>query len=118
LGLHTIQFIQFYFPGPEGVLSLIDKDYIREKRYQRDVADIVFLHQENLNEELYNFLLGLGYSRKDIRFIREVDRVNVTAREASQFGTWDFYTQELVEDVLNKDELLFEVFPEYGVVPA
>ena len=56
LGYQTIQFIQFYFPDPEYVLKMIDEDYIQQKRYLNDMAEITFLHQENLNSELYDFL--------------------------------------------------------------
>ncbi len=113
LGLHTIQFIQFYFKEPEEVLSIIDNDYIKQKMYLTDMAEIIFLHQENLNEELYEFLLGVGYPKKDISFIKEHKKVNVTARESNEMEFNNFYTKELVEDILEKDRLLFELFPEY-----
>lgn len=113
LGIHTIQFIQFYFPAPEHVLSTIDDDYVRQKRYLEDMAQVAFLHQENLNEELHQFLLNVGYPQEDIHFIREAGRINVTSREENQRNRDQFYTPELVNDVLLKDRLIFEIFPEY-----
>jgi hypothetical protein len=113
LGLLTIQFIQFYFMEPENVLRKIDKDYIETKQYQHDMAQVTFLHQENLNEELYTFLLRMGYRDPDIRFIREAERINVTEKrdEASNLG--EFYTPELCTKILARESLLFELSPEY-----
>ena len=114
LGLFTIQFIQFYFKEPDSVLRRIDDGYISHRRYLADIAPITFLHQENLRAELYEFLLSLGYSEEKIRFILEAEGVNVTDRENDQRQLENFYTRQLVEEILQKDRLLFELFPEYG----
>jgi hypothetical protein len=113
LGVQTIQFIQFYFKEPETVLREIDHDYIEQKQYLHDMAQVVFLHQEKLNKDLYEFLLGFGYPKEDIDFIQKEDKVNVTPRAVDQLKASEFYTQELVKDILEKDRLLFELFPEY-----
>ncbi|RMD66615.1 hypothetical protein D6833_01285 [Candidatus Parcubacteria bacterium] len=113
LGLHTIQFIQFYFKEPERVLSTIDDDYIQRKQYLADMAPVVFLHQENLNRELCQFLTDMGYPQEDIRFIREAERVNVTDRPCDQYKPDRFYTPELIQDILARDRLLFDIFAEY-----
>lgn len=34
------------------------------------MPDIFFIHQENLNFELYNFLLNIDYPNNDISFIK------------------------------------------------
>lgn len=113
LGLSTIQFVQSYFREPENVLGTIDDDYIKQRRYRADMGQVVFLHQENLREELYQFLLSVGYPEEKSRFILEAKKVNVTPRTGDQLQIEGFYTQELVEDILKKDRLLFELFPEY-----
>jgi len=47
LGVHTVQFIQFFFRDPEKTLREIDHDYIDNKRYLGDMADIHLLEQPN-----------------------------------------------------------------------
>lgn len=113
LGRSTIQFIQFYFPDPARVLELLDDAYIEEARYRDDMANITFLHQENLNQELYDFLLGLGYPARQLDFIRHAEKLNITPRTEDQKKLRDFYTPALVEQIYARDKLLFDIFPEY-----
>lgn len=113
LGYHTIQFIQFYFYNPDKVLSNINFDYISEQNYRRDMAKVTFLHQENLNQELFDFLLQEGYPEKDITFIKDANRVNETPHELKKKDIIRFYTKDVLEDLLQRDRLLFEIFPEY-----
>lgn len=113
LGFYTIQFIQFFFREPEKTLRLIDGDYLKQKRYLHDMAEVVFLHQENLNGELYDFLRSLGYPERDIGFIRNAEKVNVTPRGDNQRRWEDLCSEDLRADILNKDRLIFELFPEF-----
>ena len=113
LGLNTIQFIQFFFREPERTLKLIDEDYIETRRYLDDMADVVFLHQEDLNNELCDFLLHMGYAEADVGFIRNAERVNVTPRAGGQYRWEQLCPEDLQEDILNKDRLIFDIFPEY-----
>jgi hypothetical protein len=117
LGLHTIQFIQFHFKNPRQALQEIDDAYLDQRRYLDSVAPIVFLHQENLSQELYEFLLSCGYSSSHIGFLLESERVNVTPRDTEQQRLENFYTPELVQSVLERDRLLFDMFPEYRSNP-
>jgi hypothetical protein len=110
LGLHTIQFIQFYFKEPERVLSEIDDDYIEQERYVQDMADVIFLRQRKLNQDLYQFLLNKGYPEADIRFIREAERVNTTSGRSDRANWKGFYTPALIAEVLKKDRLIFKLF--------
>ena len=77
------------------------------------MAEIVFLHQENLNSELYEFLLYVGYPKNKITFIKNANRVNITPRERDEQDLASFYTRELLQDVLRRDKLIFEIFSEY-----
>lgn len=115
LGYHSIQFIQFYFPDPAETLKRIDNTYMKQRRCLGDMADITFLHQENLATELYNFLLSLGYPEASIDFIRHAKRVNVTPRHAHSLRWQGFYSEELIETIRNRDQLLFDLFPEYRI---
>jgi hypothetical protein len=114
IGYETIRFIDFYFMDPKEVLVKLDDECSDNKKYADDLPDIVFLHQENLNNELLDFLSSLGYPQKDIAFIKKAQRINVTHREYNQFAAHDFFSQEMTVDVQRKDRLLFALFPEYA----
>jgi hypothetical protein len=113
-GYETNRFVKFYFKDPEAVLAKLDDGYIRSKKFKRDLPEITFLHQEDLNNELHSFLLGFGYPEKDINFIRDAEKINVTFREQNQLALDDFFPPDLKEKVLKKDKLLFALFPEYA----
>ncbi|MBN2147351.1 MAG: sulfotransferase family 2 domain-containing protein [Anaerolineales bacterium] len=113
LGVNTIQFIQFYFPYPQTVLTRIDEDYITEKHYTDDMPTIRFLHQENLNQELHAFLANCGYPQQKIAFLRNAKRINVSQRGKNQQMRTDFITSDLAEQIYKRDRLLFDLFPEY-----
>lgn len=113
LGVNTIQFIRFYFKEPERVLSEIDDEYITNRSYQEEMVPITFLHQERLNDELFQFLLTMGYSQKKIQFIKDAEPINVTKRKRDQQSLDRFYTEELRQNILKRDRLLFKIFPEY-----
>jgi hypothetical protein len=114
VGYETKRFVKFYFKDPEAVLAELDDDYVRSERFKRDLPEITFLHQEDLNNELHSFLLGLGYPEKDIDFIREAEKINVTHRDKNQLALDDFFPADLKQKVLKKDRLLFTLFPEYA----
>lgn len=114
VGYETIRFVKFYFSDPQEALLNFNNEYIEDKKYRDDLPDIIFLHQEDLNNELFDFLLSIGYSQKDIVSIKMAQRVNVTHREYNQLAVHDFFSQEMKEDVREKDRLLFALFPEYA----
>jgi hypothetical protein len=115
LGFHTIQFIQFYFRKPASVFQRINEDYISQKKYLKDMGEVTFLHQERLNNELFNFLREMGYPKEDIDFILKKDRINVTASgiDSNEVCHKRFYTDSLLKRIFNEDRLLFDLFPEY-----
>lgn len=117
LGMYTIQFINFFFPEPNEIFQAIDHEYILQKRAREHLPEISFLHQESLGQELYQYLLSLRYPENDISFILGTEKVNVTPRTLDQSNLANFYTPELVQDILEKDSLLFELFPEYRHSP-
>ena len=51
--------------------------------------------------------------KRFFRFIREAERVNVTGRLDDRYDPERLYTPELIQDILARDQLLFEIFAEY-----
>lgn len=113
LGMHTIQFIQFFFKDPYKTLCEIDAEYTQQKRYQADIPEIFFLHQEHLNQELHDFLIACDYPQEKINFILNAKKVNISRRSKHQQNLADFYTPDLIEQIRYRDKLLFKLFPEY-----
>lgn len=113
LGVHTIQFIQFYFRNPEEVLRNIDEAWIEEERYRDELQHITFLHQENLNEELKAFLLGVGIPAAELEFMDLMEHINVTGGDESERHA-DYYEGNDIRDrILRHERLLFKIFPMY-----
>lgn len=113
LGMQTVQFIQFYFPDAENLLSRIDESWIESDAWREEMPKIEFLHQENLSEELKVFLRLVGMRESLLGMIEDTGKVNVTERNESSRNFWSFYDEALLSEVLWKDRLLFRIFPEY-----
>jgi len=112
LGLHSIQFIQFYFHNPQDVLRKIDNEYIEKKYFLEDMGIVKFLHQENLNQEIKSFLVGVGIEREQVRIIDAMKKVNVTEIETVNSKPMGI-ENEIQDLILKRDKLLFEIFPKY-----
>lgn len=114
MGFHSVQFVQFYFYNPADIFQKINASYIQQKHFLEDMPEIKFLHQENLNEELYNFLRSVGHSNKKIEFIKKEPKINVTDRASVREKFWNFYSPDLIEKIQKRDQLIFTLFPEYN----
>jgi len=113
IGLITYTFIQFFFKDPKRVIENLDETYLNSDRYKEDMADILFLHTENVNHELHDFLLRLHYRKKDLYFINDTERKNVTANRKEK--DWKkYYTKDLFEFVKFKERFILRLFPEYN----
>jgi len=92
--------------------------YVKEKKYKTYFFDkISWIHQENLNEELINYLLNnCNFDHSSLEFIRDkpkilpFDDLHLRKKEHK----WEtFFDKELIEYVKEKDSLVFDMFPEY-----
>ncbi len=114
LGIHTIQFIQFYFPKPEIVLKNIDNNYIKSKQFNKEISTVKFLHQENLNTELKEFLNNFGFSQNELSILDRNYKINVTNKEGNN-SSFEAIKSSIKEKILERDKLLFNIFPEYSL---
>mgnify|MGYP001563147839 CR=1 FL=1 len=114
LGAQTVKFINFYFRDPKSVLAKIDKAYIEEKGYLEDMADIFFMHQESLRDEFVQFLRKMGYSEQECLLAQDLRQQNVARRDKKESDLSHFYNEQLRETVLQRDALIFSLFPEYA----
>ena len=75
--------------------------------------DVCFIRTANLNQELYDFLLSMGYAESDVNFILRHKKI---PRDRGNYHNlkWEtYYTPELKQLVRQKDWLFFRMFPEF-----
>lgn len=113
LGEQTINFIHFFFRDPAEVFRKIDHDYIESGAYRDDMADIRFMHQESLREDFKRLLVDTGYAAEECALVDSFKQQNVAIRARTERDIGQFYSPELTEKVLQRDALLFKMFPEY-----
>lgn len=114
IGTITYSFIQFFFRDPRRTIKELDEDYLRSESYRRDMAEVTFLHMENLNQELYDLLISYGYAENDISFIIKEPRINATPQREQDNDWGKYYDQELFELIKHKERFLLKLFPEYA----
>jgi hypothetical protein len=75
IGYYSWYFISLYFKNPISVLKKINKDYILSNEYLKDMHDVKFIWQGDLNLELFQMLNNFDYSNDEIDFVKDRKRV-------------------------------------------
>lgn len=114
LGNQTVQFIQMFFKEPEKVLSKITEEYIdSDIAYIKDMGNVHFLTQENLNDQLSTFLEKNGFSEEEVAFARNYDRVNTTK---PLFKDRDnLWTEKALNYVEENERFIFKILNDKGI---
>lgn len=107
IGPLSSQYILFYFKNPFQVLREMDAKYLTEKKYLEDRYNVHFLDQGNLNNDLYDFLLQMGYEKNRIEYILDAPKINNSTPKDK--GVDDYFTPDLKEIIFKKEALLFEL---------
>jgi hypothetical protein len=113
IGPATSQFILFYFKEPFKVLRNIDEKYILSDAYKKDIADIRFLNQKNLNHDLYQFLKEQGFDVRKIKFILDAEKVNVSTSKNNV--SKDYFSKELRSFVIETESFLLRILHDKGI---
>lgn len=108
VGPLTTQFIGFYARCPERTLLALKEDTDLRADYDLHFPAIRYLHTENLNEELYAYLLELGYPKHHIAFITGMSKKNVSERTRNQY-----LTSEQIAHIHWSERFFYQLFPEY-----
>lgn len=106
-GPQTAQFIHFFAKKPAETFRNIHGDF-SIKNNPDLFGKVDFLHTEKLNDELYDYLLALGYATKRIAFIKKMDKRNVSEKKEKII-----LSDETRQLIYEKEKPLFELFPEY-----
>ena len=116
LGYLSKRFIRFFFKQSGNQLGTINNSYLENKKYLEDMFPVNFIKKENLNQELYDYLLNVGYQTKEIEFILTYPKILPRESTRGEDKRWEnYYTTELKTWVRMKERLLFAIFPEYDV---
>ena len=107
IGPTTAQFILFYFKEPFKILNTIDEAYIQSDNYKNDMINITFLDQGKLNQELYDFLLSVGYKKNKIKFILEAQKINNSTPKGKTIN--DYFTKDLYDYISYHERFLLKI---------
>ena len=118
IGTMTYAFIQFFFNDPGRIIANLDEAYLNSNSYQKDMAEVVFLHTEHLNQDLYQILPQFGYDQHDISFIIDEHKMNVTPQRKAEQNWQTYYDPYLYDLVKFKERFIFKLFPEYKSTQA
>lgn len=116
LGPQTIQFILIVFKKPYDVLRRIDEDYIDSGAYRADLPDLHLLRNENLNQDLYDFLITQSYAEADIRFIMDEAPIRPPGSiEKPDRPFMSYFSEEQIREIRESERLLFRIFKNFGI---
>lgn len=128
VGFLTERFVRFYFRlprrfglGHHDVLRTLGRldSYLEEGSVRDEMFPVHFIRTARLNEDLSDFLYGVGYEPDDLEFVAALEHVVPTGgtrvRRAERATAHDwarYYTPELENLVRRRDRLIFSLFPE------
>ncbi len=116
LGWHTEQFVRFFFKNPERLFSQIDASYLERARFHSDMYPVHFLHTENLNAELHQWLVDLGKDPAAVAWVLQAPRVLPPEGGRSTADAWRaYYSPQLRQLILRRERLIYQIFPEFAV---
>jgi hypothetical protein len=116
LGLYTHGFVQFYYWEPWEAISRMALDYVRSGKYKLDMFDVCFIKTHRLNQQLYEFLLSIGYKAEDLTFLPELAKILPMGRGRRDDQNWEsYYTPHLRKFIREKEWALFEMFPDFDI---
>jgi hypothetical protein len=112
--------LQCVLHDPLEIIERLD-DYARDGRAQTMIPNVHFIKQNNLNQDLFDFLLGRGFEPTQLEFIQQMGKVrpaNSKVRDESKHWS-EQYSPALLAQVRYLDRLMFAMFPEFDQqVPA
>jgi len=109
LGGLSYQWIQMFCKDHKTMLKKVHKNFTSDSSLSKHFPKITFLRQENLNEDLIDFLSRHGFSMNQLDFIRTSSKQNVSVYDSYK----KYLTPEAVDFILEKEWFLFKMFPEY-----
>lgn len=110
VGVLSAQFIQMFSKNPKHTFELINNSEVTKEDLLKDFPKIRFLKNENLNNDLHEYLLNKSYQNDKIDFILSENKVNVSS---SSDDVSNLLEKKHKEFIMKKEWILFKLFPEY-----
>jgi len=74
------------------------------------------IRTDRLNEELYDFLLKIGWKQNEIEFVLDLEKIYPKEGGRSREQVWEkYYTRKLKSIIRRKERLIFDIFPQFDV---
>ena len=125
IGCQTIDFVRQLFREPAQVLVKLSDSFIRSGKFKEYMPkSIHFLQTRTLNQDLAEFLQSVGYSEKEVDFVREHDKVQPGpgTERTSEDDWYSHYTEALLDRILHEERYLFQMLSRlgfsYGLKPS
>ena len=117
-GWYSRNILLYYFQDLDLVAERITKaneEDIQSMTWNQHMFDVNFLHTENLNKELFEFLSSVGYKRDKTRFILDAEKVRPEdeSEDRGKASPEEMFTPDLLDYVIRKERIFFSVFKEY-----
>ena len=119
LGPLTYFFVNFYFKRPKQVFKKIasEKSFISSGQYKKNLIPIHFIYTHELNQQLYQFLYDNEFPTEQIAFIKNRKKILPMGKGRTKEQKWqNYYSDELIALVQEKDQLVFDLFPQFKQV--
>lgn len=113
LGQQTIQFLSFFFGDPPKALASLSDDYVETGAFKEDMADVTFLRQEKLRDDLSAFLGRFGFSPEELEICQRFRRVNRTKNGVPDRGT--LWTPAALHSVQSGERFLLRMLEQLKI---
>ncbi len=99
---------------PDEIFALEEAELIQffqRGKHKEWLENTFVIHQENLRQELYNFLILQGYPEEAAKVALHIAKENVSLSSKKDYKS--FFTHELKQHFYDLNWPFFEIFPEY-----
>ena len=108
IGIYSLYYIKLFGKNYLDLLSSIDSI---DELTETDFYEADFLYQEKLREDLFQYLKEFGWPEENLQVIYEHNKVN-SSRD--NFSYRDYYSQQNIDLIKEKEALIFRLFPSYS----
>ena len=113
IGPQSVQFIFMFFKNPENVLKNITDCYIDSDEYLKDMANITFLRQEYLREDMKSFLQKYGFNQHELRIVDELGVINETKNKSENRNA--LLTPEAIDYINIEERFVLKILRQKGI---
>lgn len=115
-GNQTAQFIQYFFKDPRKAFAKLCDDYIYSGDYKKDLPNVTFLRNENLNLDLWHYLLSQGYDKDRIAFVLTKGKIRPDdTYRSSDNERIKYYSEKSLKYVNWKERYLIKMYADFGI---